>query len=152
MTLPAYHILSILFYYHNTGYRSWAGNDVGYDPRSTTHSGRTNIYVLSCKCPYGQLCKSLPISTKTDAWIFLRGLVVFYYCATAPRLRSYLAQTVAKFDIIVGVLLWPNQVRPLHDNMSSYFHVVFTNHAVIGWLLHVCETSMKITTLYYIIL
>ena len=130
MTLPAYH--DILFDCHNTGYRSWAGNVWGMTRALPRIVGRANIYVLSCKCPYGQLCKSLPISTKTDAWIFSRGLVVFYYCAIVSRLRSYLAQTVAKFDSVVGVLLWPNQVQPLHDNMSFYFQVVFTNHAVIG--------------------
>ena len=139
MTLPAYHL---------TFYSTTMTQVIGVGPAMmwgmtralprivgrTNMSFRANVRMGSCARVY-------LLAQKRMRWVFLRGFAVFYYCATAPRLRSYLAQTVAKFDIIVGVLLWPNQVRPLHDNMSSCFHVVFTNHDE-GWCpLIVCDIT-----------
>ncbi len=54
---------------------------------------------------------------------------------------SYFSTDGGKVWMCCCVLLWPNQVHQLHGNMSSCFHVVFTNHGEVGWPLIVCDIT-----------
>ena len=88
---------------------------------------------------------------KRMRWIFLRGFVVFYYCATAPRPlhgRLILFQHRRWQSLILLLVSYFGQIKCDRSTTTVvFFYVVFTNHDE-GWCpLIVCDITWKPSSL-----